>query len=75
MRHRRTTAAGLNPASETGSPITEKTHEHGLIGGLAIGALAAGAAAGPYGECYVTHQPVYDAYGDFMGYRPVRVCD
>jgi hypothetical protein len=47
----------------------------GLIGGLAVGALAAGAAAGPYGDCYVTRQPVYDDYGNFMGYRPAQVCD
>lgn len=49
----------------------------GLIGGLAVGALAASAypyGYGGYGGCYVQNQPAYDGYGFFLGYRPVRVC-
>ena len=57
----------------------------GVFGGLALGALAAGAAnsyyaprpynyAPAYGECHRERQPVYDRFGGFMGYRIVRVC-
>jgi hypothetical protein len=47
----------------------------GVIGGLALGAVAAGAAGGyGYGgySC-VANQPVYDPYGNFVGYQRVRV--
>lgn len=49
----------------------------GVIGGLALGAIAAGAAnAGGYGYggygC-VANQPVYDNWGNFVGYQRVRV--
>ncbi len=58
----------------------------GVIGGLAAGAIIAGAtrpygygpayaygpSPGPY-PC-VRRRAVYDAYGNFAGYRPVRVC-
>jgi hypothetical protein len=51
----------------------------GLIGGLALGSLAASAAApyygyGSYGGCYLQSQPVYNRWGQFLGYRPIRVC-
>jgi hypothetical protein len=53
----------------------------GVIGGLALGAVAASAANpyygyGPYyyGGCYPQRQPAYDAYGHFLGYQTVRVC-
>ncbi len=58
----------------------------GVIGGLAAGAII-GSAARPYGYGYgpayaygpgpypcVRRRAVYDAYGNFAGYRPVRVC-
>ena len=41
----------------------------GAIGGLALGAVAAG-AYNNYG-C-VANQPVYDDWGNFVGYRRVR---
>lgn len=65
----------------------------GVVGGLALGAIAGSAAAnaGPgygygypayaapapvYGPpCYFTRQATYDPYGNFAGYRRVRVCD
>jgi hypothetical protein len=69
----------------------------GVVGGLALGALAGSAAASPYGygygdgygypapayappapvydDCYVTRQATYDPYGNFAGYRRVRVCN
>lgn len=52
----------------------------GVLGGLAAGAIIAGSrpyyAPGYYGGPYpcVRQRPVYDAYGNFVGYRPVRVC-
>lgn len=42
----------------------------GAVGGLALGAIAAGAYNG-YG-C-VANQPVYDTLGNFIGYQRVRV--
>lgn len=54
----------------------------GVIGGLAAGAII-GSAARPYGygpayaygprPC-LRRRPVYDGFGNFAGYRPVRVC-
>jgi hypothetical protein len=49
----------------------------GVIGGLALGALAGSAYAyGPayYNGCYWQNQPAYDAWGNFAGYQPVQVC-
>lgn len=74
----------------------------GIIGGLALGAIAAQAAqpsyytppvryydpqpryyeqpayypvAEPQAYCHVDRRPAYNAYGDFIGWRPVRVCN
>ncbi len=63
----------------------------GLIGGLAAGAIIGSATAPAYGygyapaygyapvpvydPCYRGRSPIYDAYGNFAGYRPVRVCN
>jgi hypothetical protein len=64
----------------------------GILGGLAAGAIIGGAIAsrpGPgyvvypgYAQplngpgCYWTRQPVYDAYGNVVGWRgrPIQVC-
>ena len=62
----------------------------GVIGGLALGAIAAQAAqpyrfAPPtygyqvYGDdrvpyCHVERRPTYNPWGDFAGWRAVRVC-
>jgi hypothetical protein len=50
----------------------------GLLGGLAVGAIAGSAYPygpyGGYGGCYLQNQPVYNGWGQFVGYRPVRVC-
>ena len=52
----------------------------GVLGGMALGAAAAGAAQGPYyggpgyGGCWVERRPVYDAYGNYIGRRRMRVC-
>jgi len=70
----------------------------GVIGGLAVGAIAGSALAnqnsgygygGGYAApayapppppvydagCYFTRQATYDPYGNFAGYRRVRVCE
>lgn len=66
----------------------------GIIGGLALGAIAAQASqpryyaqpryyeppayypvAEPQAYCHVDRRPAYNAYGDFIGWRPVRVCN
>jgi hypothetical protein len=55
----------------------------GIIGGLALGALAVGASRHAYAaptyydapECYRDVRPVHDAWGRYMGERVVRVCD
>ena len=55
----------------------------GLIGGLALGALAAGAAQPAYGPpvvydapppCWMERRPLFDPYGNIVGYRRYRVC-
>lgn len=47
----------------------------GTIGGLALGALAAG-AYNDYGARCVARQRIYNRWGDFIGYRRVLVpCD
>jgi hypothetical protein len=50
----------------------------GVIGGLAIGALAGGAPAPlfapAYPNCWVESRPIYYG-GVFYGYRRVRLCD
>lgn len=45
----------------------------GAATGLAIAATAAQPAY--YGDCYLARQPVYDPYGNFVGYRRVQVCN
>jgi len=45
-----------------------------VVGGLAAGALlAAPYYTYGYGNCY-GYQPMYDAYGNYIGQQPVRVC-
>lgn len=49
----------------------------GFIGGMAAGAVIAGAAnanANPTYPCGAVRQRVYDAYGNFAGYRYVSAC-
>jgi hypothetical protein len=49
----------------------------GILGALTLGAIAA--SAYPYGPAYARgcvwrRQPVYGAWGQFVGYQPVQVC-
>jgi hypothetical protein len=50
----------------------------GLLGGLAVGAIA-GAVGQPayYGgdPCYLANRPVTDAWGNIVGYRRVQICN
>jgi hypothetical protein len=68
----------------TSSPAAADHGRHGafaagLLGGLAVGAIAASATpyypAPNYGDCWIDNQPVYNHWGYFVGYRPVRVCN
>ena len=60
----------------------------GIIGGLALGALAVGASRRAYAEpvyetypaydvpvCHRASRPVYDAWGRYAGERLVRICN
>jgi hypothetical protein len=49
----------------------------GLLGALAVGAIAGAANQPVYygGPCYPANRPVIDAWGNVVGYRPARVCD
>jgi hypothetical protein len=43
----------------------------GVVGALALGAIAASAAP----SCYLTSQPVVNRWGRVVAYRRVRVCE
>ena len=54
-----------------------------FFGGLAAGAIVAGAATAAYaapapvyygGSCWTERRAVYNSWGDFAGYRRIRVC-
>ncbi len=55
----------------------------GLVGGLALGAVAASAAQQPrvyyaepaYGGCWLERRAVYDEWGNYIGRRNIRVCE
>ncbi|MBX9738849.1 MAG: hypothetical protein K2X62_02190 [Beijerinckiaceae bacterium] len=54
----------------------------GVIGGLALGAIAGNRYYGPSyaqpvygGDCYRQDRPTYDRWGRFIGYRGVTICD
>lgn len=52
------------------------------MGAFAVGAMAAGGMGGGYGEhhviyhdCYSSRRPVYNHWGDVVGFQRVRVCN
>jgi hypothetical protein len=66
-------------ASATPAFAWSKWHHHGYgwgpyaVGGaLALGAMAAAAASGP--DCYYERRPIFNRWGDVIGYRSVPVC-
>lgn len=75
------TAATVSPAEARGGwggPFAA-----GVIGGAALGAIAAGAATPYYygpppvayaPACWFTRRATYDYDGRFLGYQRVRVC-
>ena len=47
---------------------------HGYwVPGVAVGLIGAIAAGAIVNNCYV-QQPIYDGYGNVVGYRPVNTC-
>lgn len=54
----------------------------GLLGGLAVGAIASQGVYGGYpaygyggyGGCYIARQPIVDAWGNVISYQRVQVC-
>lgn len=78
-------AAALVAVCLAGSATSASAHGWGWgWGGFGIGAAtglaiaATAAAAQPaygYDGCYLASQPVYDRYGNFIGYRRVQVCN
>lgn len=83
-----TAAATTVPAEARGGAVAAGVLG-GLAAGAIVGSAAANAAPaygyGGYpayapapaydGGCYFTRQATYDPYGNFAGYRRVRVCD
>ena len=52
----------------------------GLVGGAILGGIAHANAgyvevAPAYGSCWLEKRPVYDSWGNFHGYRRIRVCN
>ncbi|WP_424361233.1 hypothetical protein [Methylocystis parvus] len=52
------------------------------MGAFAVGAMASGGMGGGYSEhrviyhdCYSSRRPVYNHWGDVVGFQRVRVCD
>ncbi len=50
------------------------------VGAFAVGAMAAGAGGYTehrviYHDCYSARRPIYNYWGDTVGFRRVRVCD
>ena len=73
---------GLTVASSTPAAAWGWKHHHhygygapiaaGVIGGLALGAMAASAAERDYDTC-IARVPVTNSWGDVVGYRRARV--
>ena len=69
----------------TSTPAAAWGHRHygwgggALVGGLAAGALLGGVIAANsapyYGSCYLARRPVFNRWGDVVGYRRTRVCE
>jgi hypothetical protein len=73
-------AVALSLAVAGPTPAAAHTWVHGGHGGfwgpgvaLGVFGLAAGAIAASQYDC-VRYAPVYDAYGNYIGHRPVNVC-
>lgn len=71
-------AAGVIGGLAAGAIIGSATHPYGYgygYGGSYNYGYAPVYAAPAYGGCYRERRAVYDSWGEFAGYRLVRVCD
>jgi len=68
---------GLTLAAAPASAHSFGNHQHGFWGGpglafgLAAGAIGTGIA---YEDYCVHYEPIYDAWGNYIGRRPVNEC-
>lgn len=70
-------AAGLLGGFAAGAILGSATRPHGYGYGYGYG-YGPAYSYGPepvYDSCYLARRPVFDAYGEFSGYRRVRVCN
>ena len=68
-------AAGAIGGLALGAIVGSTSHPYGY-GGYGYAPYGYGYGPTPvYSPCYRGRTPVYDAYGNFAGYRPVRICD
>ena len=76
-------AAATLAGSLAGTPTTASAQGRGFLPGLIVGGIVGGAIVGAAqpryyapANCYWTRQPIYDVYGNFVGYsrRAVQVC-
>lgn len=47
----------------------------GMLGAAIAAGAAQSAQPGYYGQCWVERRPVHDRWGNFLGYRRVRLCN
>jgi hypothetical protein len=76
---------GVTLAASTAPAEAKFGRNAAFFGGLAVGALAIGAASHAYaaprgyyvsgGHCWLERRAVYNSWGDFAGYRRIRVCN
>jgi hypothetical protein len=70
-------AAAVSTTEASAKPFFKGPH-WGWGVGAAIGtglAIAAASNAYSYGDCTIDHRPVYDGYGNVVGYQRIRVCN
>ena len=79
---------GVTVAASTSPAEARWGRNAAFFGGAAVGLLGAGIAANAYvapryhaapvyygGSCWTERRAVYNRYGDFVGYRPQRICN
>jgi hypothetical protein len=47
----------------------------GLVGAAIVGSAARAHHHGSYADCWTEKRPRYNRWGDFRGYRYIRVCN
>jgi hypothetical protein len=80
--------AGLSSAAIVSTATPAAAFSDGATAAIGLGAFAVGAVAGGamsgggytdhrvvYHDCYSARRPVYNHWGDMVGFRRVRVCD